>query len=225
MNKSIYESYKAADGVIFQSIFAKKVVEQFFGMHNNTFIIHNGTCLKSIQKIPPIENEVFESFDNIWVAASTWRPHKRLNENVKFFLNKSSENDCLVIAGPNVDYRIDHDRIFYFGNLQWESLISLYKKARYFLHLAWLDCCPNVVIDARACGCKIICSNSGGTSEISGRRSLIVQEEKWKFEPVDLYNPPRLNFDDSNIINGEINSDIDIKNTASLYVKAFKSIL
>jgi hypothetical protein len=57
-----------------------------------------------------------------------------------------------------------------------------------------MDHCPNVVIDARASGCHIICSSSGGTSEIAGNNATIIQDMEWDYEPFELYNPPRLDF-------------------------------
>ena len=36
------------------------------------------------------------------------------------------------------------------------TLLSLYKRSKYFIHLAWLDHCPNVVVDARASGLIVI---------------------------------------------------------------------
>ena len=43
------------------------------------------------------------------------------------------------------------------------KIYKMYKASTHFVHLAWLDHCPNVVVDARASGCKIVCSSAGGT--------------------------------------------------------------
>jgi hypothetical protein len=85
-------------------------------------------------------------------------------------------------------------RIFYAGHLDWESLIGLYKSSSYFIHLAYLDHCPNVVVDAAACNCNIICSSTGGTSEIDAFNKTIIQEKEWDFSPVMLYEPPKIDF-------------------------------
>ena len=61
--------------------------------------------------------------------------------------------------------------------------ISLLSAA--FIHLAWLDHCPNVVVDARAAACQIICSSAGGTKEIAGPSAIVIEEDEWDFEPVD----------------------------------------
>ena len=115
-------------------------------------------------------------------------------ENVRYFLEHAPEKACLVIAGSNPDFNINHPRVFYVGPLDWMTLISLYKRSSKFLHLAWLDHCPNVVIDASASGCQIVCSSAGGTKEISGSNSIIIEEDEWDFEPVRLYQPPGLDF-------------------------------
>ena len=75
-----------------------------------------------------------------------------------------------------------------------DKLFSLYKSSKYFIHLAWLDHCPNVVVDAMACGCQIICSSDGGTKEVAGKNAIVIQESGWNFAPVELYKPPPMDF-------------------------------
>ena len=81
--------------------------------------------------------------------------------------------------------------------------------------MAWLDHCPNVVVDARAAGCKIVCSSAGGTREIAGADAIIVEEDEWNFEPVKLYEPPKLDFSRKTSNNWEV--DINITTTAKKY--------
>ena len=219
MNAPIEETYRSSRAVIFQSEFNKNLIEKYFGKHSNSNVIRNGTNLTAISKIQPILNDTLSKFDQVWSCASSWRPHKRLKENIRYFLEFSNPNDCLVIAGENPDYFEKNDRIFYVGNIEWKDLISLYKKSSMFLHLAWLDHCPNVVVDARACGCHIVCSSAGGTKEIAGLNSTIINEETWDFEPIHLYKPPDMNFFNSET--GKEDYSIDIKDVA----KEYKSVL
>lgn len=192
-NRNIRRTYELANGVIFQSNFNKELTFNYFGPHDNYRIIHNGADFNLIKETPQIK---FERYNRLWTCASSWRPHKRLNENIEYFLSHADERDGLMIAGEvPFSKRIKHDHIHYLGNLGQKHLISLYKKSDFFIHLAWLDHCPNVVVDARACGNKIICSSSGGTKEIAGEDAIIIEEEKWDFEPLKLYHPPKLNFD------------------------------
>ena len=192
-NKNILKTYNRADGVIFQSAFNKDLTEKYFGKHKNSTIIHNGADIKLIKSIDPIQNNILNKYDNVWSCAASWRPHKRLKDNIRYFLEHKEQNDCLVVAG-NPDYHIKDPNIFYVGELSYEKLLSLYKRSKYFLHLAWLDHCPNVVVDARASDCQIICSSAGGTREIAGLDAVVIMEDEWDYKPTRLYNPPEMNF-------------------------------
>jgi glycosyltransferase involved in cell wall biosynthesis len=209
-------------GVIFQSNFNKELTFKYFGPHSNYAVIHNGADLNLINSTQKL---VIDKYENIWSCASSCRPHKRLNENIRYFLEHSGQNDGLIVAGK-VEDKYKHERIHYVGDLSIDKLFALYKTSKYFLHLAWLDHCPNVVVDAMACGCTVICSSAGGTKEIAGDNAIIVEENNWNYEPVELYKPPPMNFNNKlenvwhtnneydmlsvskkyyNFINGEIN--------------------
>ena len=194
LNRSISETYNESRGVIFQSNFNKKLTFEYFGEHQNSIVIHNGADLEYIDRTPILTNEVLDSHENVWCCASSWRPHKRLDENIRYFLEHSSEKDCLVVAGSgDQPQRQEHDRVYYVGNLPIKTLISLYKRSKYFVHLAYLDHCPNVVVDASACGCHVICSSSGGTKEIAGD-ATVIEEDVWDLKPIKLYEPPKMDF-------------------------------
>jgi len=223
LNSTIENTFNIADSVIFQSEFNKQLTQSFFSVKEDCHVIHNGTCLDVIEKIDPIKNENLDKFNKIWSCASSWRPHKRLRENVRYFLENSSIDDCLVIAGENPDYLVKNDRIFYCGSLLWDDLISLFKRSDNFIHLAWLDHCPNVVIDARASGCHIACSSSGGTREIAGQNSTIILEDEWDFSPIKLYEPPPMDF--SKREKGSVESEIDIKNVAKRYIRVLEDVM
>ena len=214
-NNPILETYKHSDGVIFQSEFNKKLSFEFFGEHSNYKIIRNGADLDFINSVRPLDHDVVNDHDKVWSCASSWRPHKRLNDNIRYFLEHSGENDCLIVAGK-VENPVAQDRVYYVGNLDIHTLTSLYKKSDYFIHLAFLDHCPNVVVDAAACGCKIICSSSGGTKEVAIGATLI-EEDEWDFKPLKLYDPPELDF--TKKIENKHNTNIDMSYVAMQYGK------
>ena len=85
------------------------------------------------------------------------------------------------------------NRIHLLGELDYLSLLALYVRSSTFIHLSYLDHCPNVVVDAQGAGCHVICSNSGGTSEVV-TNGTVINEPSWDFKPVKLYQPPKLNF-------------------------------
>lgn len=214
-NAPIRKSFEESDLVVYQSEFNKRLTEKFFGKKKSV-VIGNGTCLDCISSIEPIKDPVLDRFSEVWSCSSSWRPHKRLKENIRFFLETSPKDACLVVAGENPDHLVKDERIFYAGQLPWEKCISLYKRSKVFLHLAFLDHCPNVVVDARAAGCNIVVSSSGGTREISGPDSTVIQDMEWDMSPLDLYDPPALDLTKS-YRNG-LESTIDIKTVATKYI-------
>jgi len=227
-NSLIKKSYDLADGVIFQTEFNKELITNYFGKHSSSTIIQNGTNLEEFKNYQQDDLSfpvlrIISKFDKVWLCASSWRPHKRLKENIRYFLEFSKENECLVVAGKNPDHVIQNPRIFYVGDLDRGRLLSLYKKASNFLHLAWLDHCPNVVVDAHAAGCHVICSSSGGTKEIAGTNCTLIIEDKWDFSPVELYKPPAMNFE--NRIENSINQDVNIESVAEKYLEVFRKTI
>lgn len=217
-NSRINETYERAAGIIFQSEFSQRLVETFFGPKatDDAIVINNGVDLDAIANIAQMEDEMFHSFDSVWVSASNWRPHKRLAENVRYFLEFSGQNDLMVIAGATQGPGYEHERIVYVGELNWTTLISLYKRAKYFIHLAYHDNCPNVVVDARASGCHIICASCSGTPSIAGLDATVIDEDDWLPQPIELYNPPKLNFKRRR--QNTIDSSIDIKDVTRRYI-------
>jgi len=212
LNMPIKKSYDYAKLVIVQSSFNKKLVEKYFGKKERIEVINNGTDTSIIEAVPVAQTNL--SKNQIWMCASSWRPHKRLEENIEYFKAFSEREDILLVAGSNSEKFIkDEDRnnprIKLLGDLNWHQMISCMKASSKFLHLAWLDHCPNVVVDARASGCKIICSSSGGTKEIAGLGDTIILEEEWNFEPTQLYSPPKMNFEKSSVKESEISININ----------------
>ena len=223
LNKPILETYENCESVVFQTDFNKKLSEHYFGNHWNSHVIRNGTDTEMIESIAPVQNDLLDSFESVWTCASSWRPHKRLSENIRYFLETAPDTHCLVVLGSNPDFTIRHPRVLYGGQVGWEDLISIYKRSEYFIHLSWLDHCPNVVVDARASGCKIVCSSSGGTKEIAGPSATLVIEDDWDFSPVKLYSPPKMDF--SKIATNDIDIDISIVRAADQYVDVFQGVL
>jgi len=229
LNRPIRATYDAAELVIFQSEFNKKLSEKWFGKKERSKVIRNGASLSQIENILPTDHESLKKFSDIWCCASSWRPHKRLSDNVRYFLENASKESVLLVAGSGAtreDFSECADllgsRIFYIGDLDWESLIGIYKRSSHFIHLSWLDHCPNVVVDARASGCHIVCSSSGGTKEIAGENSTIIQEEEWDLSPVKLYHPPSIDF--SKKSKNNCVSDISIERAAREYYDTFSEV-
>jgi glycosyltransferase involved in cell wall biosynthesis len=231
-NAPIKYAYDNADAVVFQSEFNKILTEKWFGKHKNCYIIRNAPDISYVDSINPedhLPELILREKREIWSCASSWRPHKRLKENIRYFLEYAPQDAVLHIAGNGA---IEHDfagwstdqfkRIKYLGELDYPSLISLYKKSSTFIHLSYLDHCPNVVVDAQSAGCKIVCSSSGGTSEIVNN-GIVINEDEWDYSPLKLYHPPVMDFDNCVEICSQFNSSIS--ECSKSYYKVMRDLL
>ena len=231
LNSQIKKTYDTSDAVIFQSEFNKNLIEAWFGSHHYGHVIHNGPSLREISLIPKIDIMPLTSGGEAWLCASSWRPHKRLAENVRYFLQFSPEDSVLIVAGKGVTKDEfsqlaagNEKRIFYVGHLEWNMLIGLSKACSMFLHLSYLDHCPNVVVDARAAGCRIVCSSTGGTREIAGDNAIVVEEDEWDFSPIALYKPPPLDFSRIANKNKHSESSTTLRKVAEKYYNIMEKI-
>ena len=225
MNAPIRQSYEKSQSIVVQSNFNRDLIFNFFGKRENVHVISNGTDFDLISKIEKSKQISRIPREKVWMCASSWRPHKRLQENIRLFQEKAEEDHILLIAGENVDdfiKEIKDDRIKILGNLTWEQMISCLKCTGNFIHLAWLDHCPNVVVDAKACGCTLHISNSGGTPELIGPTDFLYEDCMFDFSPVELYNPPRMTL--KSIENNSLkNVDLSIKAVAQRYYDVLRS--
>jgi glycosyltransferase involved in cell wall biosynthesis len=230
-NSPIKLTYDRASAVIYQSKFNKELTERWFGNHKNGHVIHNAPDLEVLSRIEPIR--LFEKDDmnnlDIWCCASSWRPHKRLEENLRYFYEKASSESLMIVAGSNPDFKAiekynkkTNGRIFYAGELDYHSLLGLYKKSSTFIHLAYLDHCPNVVVDAQALGCHVVCASSGGTSEIVSD-GIVIPDKDWDFSPIKLYEPPKLDFSSYYVIKKDPLEEIQA--VAQKYYEVFQDLL
>jgi glycosyltransferase involved in cell wall biosynthesis len=231
-NKPIKFAYDNADAVVFQSEFNKKLTEKWFGPHKSGHVIHNA-FLEDVGVDKTFR--ALHGSTEIWSCASSWRPHKRLLDNVRYYLEHAPQYSVFVIAGSGFEnedrkkindliseLRCDmtHKKIVFYGDLQYNKLKELYAASSTFVHLAYLDHCPNVVVDAAAHGCHIVCSSTGGTKEII-KKGTVIQESEWDFSPTKLYHPPVLDFSKR----VEVLEDRESINCVESYETIFRNIL
>tara|TARA_R110000824_G_scaffold25978_4_gene89930 strand:- start:13595 stop:14515 length:921 start_codon:yes stop_codon:yes gene_type:complete len=219
-NRKILNTYMAANGVIFQSNFSKELVTKYFGEHKNSTVIHNGADMDMIKNISPYSIEHREGYQKIWCCASHWRPFKRLDENIRYFLEFSGEKDLLLIAGKT-EQVVKDSKIIYLGNLSVDKLLSVYKASDVLLHLGRYDNCPNVVVDARACGCDIVCSSVGGTKEVAGIGAIVIKDH-WDYEPEEVNLCRALDF--SKYYINDCEKPLDMLQVSDKYNNFFKEV-
>lgn len=219
-NVRIKQTYVESDYVIWQSGFDRNMTSHHWGSRAGV-VIHNGIEIKEPSVSFSMEKEEGSRF---FTCSANWHRQKRLIENVKLYRKLRSKNDFLFVMGSNVDVQLRQDlREFYLGNLTHDQCLSVYRKSDWMIHLAWLDHCPNVVVESLSQGCPVICTDSGGTHEIVRDNGVIIPEDVlYNFELLDYDSPPKLSF--SNVRDlPKVNvraSYLDIENVAKKYIRA-----
>lgn len=185
LNTPIKRAYDEFDKIIFQSEFSQKMFLKHFGPTTHPHrIIYNGVP-KSFSPVGPKYNYPFEK---TLLCSGKWRTHKRLKAIIDGF--RELKNIGLAILGEDVS--IDtQENILVLGHISHQQLPFYLRGADAFIHLSWLDWCPNVVVEALACGLPVLCSHNGGTKELVRDSGIILElEDKYDFERVPLYKPP-----------------------------------
>lgn len=237
-NYLIEKTYNSSDAVVFQSIFNRKLTEHWFGIHSNSYVIRNAASTEKItNRKSAFGKEIDKTYGKeteVWCCASSWRPHKRLIDNIEYFLHFSPPSAKFIIAGDiskevlinNEAYlnKLPKNRVAYVGNLSMNDLYDLYARSTTLVHLAYLDHCPNVVVDAVASNCQIVFSSTGGTKEIV-KTGIVIPETEWDFSPIDLYNPPALDFTlKKKYFNESMSKMLTLKETSQKYYNILQEI-
>ncbi len=236
MNDNIQKCFNEADSVIWQSKFDCDMTRRWF---NNRLcqdveghVISNGVEIQPAALRSEALIELRQRFDTVFCCSSNWHPQKRLRDNIELFKHfraTSHSNSCLIIMGNNPDHHVADSGIFYTGSLRHDLCMEIYSMSNWMIHLAYLDHCPNVVVEAISQGCPVICSSEGGTREMveKGNGIVIQDEERYDFSLLDYDNPPRIQVKNTKLpVDFRADSStVDIVKCAKAYEQVLQSIL
>jgi len=188
-NRPLFRAYRKADGIIFQSEFNRKLLEHFAGEPPcPNVVIPNGVP----PNFCPEGNRVDYGFDRTVICSAKWKAHKRLDSIIEGFLEYGNSDVGLVILGGGVGKIMEHENIICIGKIPPDDLPKYLRGGDVFIHLAWLDHCPNSVVEALACGLPVLCSHNGGTKEIVGSNGIVMKfEQEYDFAKVPVFRPPQ----------------------------------
>lgn len=194
-NSSIKKLYHVADGVIWQSEFDRGMTTKWWGNPKNGTVIRNGINAPEIKKfqIPALE-QIRQHYEMLFVCSANWHPQKRLMANIDLYKHLRSfySSAALIVLGSN-PIKVADPHIFYAGSQPHEVCLEIFSAANWMLHLAWLDHCPNTVVEALSQGTPVVCSEQGGTKELVQDFGVILKEKnEYNFELTNYDNPPIL---------------------------------
>jgi glycosyltransferase involved in cell wall biosynthesis len=223
-NTRIKWAYNNSHHVIWQSEFDKIMTEKWWGPKTGS-IVHNGINLEKVKIIPEVQ-EIRNKFNRVFSCSANWHRQKRLKENIDLFLSLAKDDDGLIVLGSNPDCLVRDPRVIYAGPQPHQICLQIYAISDWFLHLSWLDHCPNVVVEALSQGCPVICTDSGGTKEIVRSNGVILNERfPYDFQLCDYDDPPEI--DIKNLILSKRpdvkNDHLDIERVCDEYERIFKN--
>jgi len=252
-NKPIFKAIKESAYTIFQSNYAYKLCDRVLSLKDrgaikkDYSIIYNGVDIDYINSIKLEEGIKPGSF----FSCARWDSNKRPVSMIKGFLEADTGRHLYIVGGEGVNiwgrelgkkYR-KNKYIHFLGEKTNEETISIMKACDYQLHLAFVDICPNVVLEGMACGLNVLCTNLGGTPEIVGKNGVILEADKqWKGKYLrytdDMTHTRRKHLDELDpsvvaggiykLLNNKFKPDMsifDINNVAKSYADIIRKVV
>jgi len=193
-NKLILHNYYIADNIIFQSQFSKKSFETTLlrkPIDKKHTIIYNGVDL---ERFKPSSQKINSNLQIL--VSHKMHPVKRFDQIPKIIkeLVKKYPNLMVNVLGDGIKnpYRLNENTLDYFkkqvslhgldnnfnfiGHIEPNLLADFYVQNDFMLNLSYSDPCPNVVIEAMACGLPVIAPIHGGIAELVSDERLLVKE-------------------------------------------------
>lgn len=225
-NAKIRKVMKQCKGVIYQSKYSRKVCRKMIGHHKRSCIIYNG-CDPKYFRNPHKHSKPYI------LTYSRWRPHKRLNAIVEGFLSSGVSQEYDLLVGGEVANKVNHDSILYLGNVEYKKMMNIVAGSTFVVHLAYLDCCPNSVVESLVAGKPVLCSSSGGTGELVRGSGYQISDVPYSYDVIDLYNIDIPDID--KVIKGYISlaasdktvhrQDLHIDTVADQYIKYLRTLI
>lgn len=186
-NNAMRHDLKHYDAVIYQSEWSKQMFNRWISKRTeNVHVIHNGVNEK---RFKPRRNRKKVKVDTVLMLGAL-RHEYMLNTFFGAYdvLNAKKKRFNWLIAGTmdGVSKKIfskyaGRPNVKYLGPFDNRLLPDIYNKADVFFHPRAGDSCPNVVLEAMACGLGVVCPIWGGTAELVARGGVIVQTDKWSY--------------------------------------------
>lgn len=178
-------SVKKAKKVIFISDKARKDLKRYYNLHEeSTSLIYHG---KSMMFKPDLDYDNLQkikqkyNLDKFILYVSNIYGYKNFLELIHAFSlikNKINPNLKLALVGKSFDNQYTEplktlvlnkkmeDRVVFLGHIPYEELPYFYVLCKLFIYPSTCENCPNILIEAMACGAPILSSNIEPMPEI-----------------------------------------------------------
>ena len=188
VNASIAQALEISPMVIYQSQWAKEQLDQHLYTRKSDFeVIYNGIDLRRFHAVQSTSTSL-PTLGTVGVMRYRYRLQtffemsRKLEIPHRLLIVGSLDNECSQVLKDYQNDPLVGPRITYQPHVPAEELPSLYQKMTVLIHPVSGDACPNVVIEALACGVPVVAPDSGGTAEIIGPGGVIFSSDLWKYD-------------------------------------------
>lgn len=192
LNAQRRKSVKLAQGVIYQSRYSRKTCHKFVCKPDcPEVVIFNGARLSDYHVYQPNSNKRI-----LLASTRKWITQKRLKDVCAAFLGLSRDDVELQVVGNTLGQEAKWCKekgIRFLGMLSDQKLAGLLSKSEALVHVVYLDACPNSVVEGLCAGLRVVTTDQGGTKELVGAEDIVLSDYPFKYEPINLNKPPKLN--------------------------------
>ena len=164
--------------LIYQSKFSKNCfLDIFESLPEGKIIVNGALDIKFVSEYAVnLYSYLNRRFNGkFFSVAGRFSSRKRINEVINQF-NESDIGNLVVLSNVPDKLKYNNPRIIYLGMINPDSARYIISKSEALIHFDRYDWCPNIVVGAIHDKIPVICSNFGGTPEITGKNGLIIKE-------------------------------------------------
>lgn len=200
VNLRLEQGVHAADYVLYQSEFCRRTCDRFLGARAGASdVLYNAVDTTTFSPLP---NAARGRLITV-LAAGTQHLFSTFQTAVSAFACLSRRVDAQMLVTGGLRWDPDRgnaeaaarglverlglgNRVRFLGEYTQADAPDIYRRADVLLHARYDDWCPNVVIEALACGLPVVFSRSGGTPELVGEDAGcgVAVESRWDREGV-----------------------------------------
>ena len=173
LNDRLRTVLRRADHVLYQSEFCKAAADRFLGQPPAAWeVLPNAVDTREFTPAgeapagPPV----------LLLAGDQFQPYRlgtalrtiALLPDVRLLVTGTLVEDGHALA----EQLGVHERVLFTGRYAQRDAPAVYRRAHVLLHPKVNDPCPNVVLEALACGVPVVHSESGGTPELVGEAGV-----------------------------------------------------
>jgi glycosyltransferase involved in cell wall biosynthesis len=191
-NAAIARAMELADMVIYQSQWAKEQLDHhLYQRTRNYTIIPNGVDLNHFSPVPQPAPLSLKEVPVLGTVGSLRYPY-RLKTFFELSKHLDSPHQLLIVGNLDEEaaevlarYQSNPQigpRITYQPYVPPDQLPNFYRQMDILIHPVSGDTCPNVVVEALACGVPVVAPRFGGTSELVKVAGELFDAEPWRYD-------------------------------------------